>query len=263
MTLAALQRKFHATVTGIDDTGVLDWPADMRDGLAVYRTAYRGRLLDCLRGAFDKCRKWIGDEGFDAAAAHHLILHPPASWTLDEIGRGFSETLSALFPEDREVEELAWLEWELQQVFVSEDVPALAATDFAGRASAFAEDDWLDLRLAFVSSLRTRGVVSDCAALWTAIDEQSDMPALELPDGAAMLVVWRQDLRARFRMIGEDEAAGLALMRGGGAFEQLCAALVRARGEAGRVAAAGTMLGQWVADGLVTDISVEPAQAKI
>lgn len=253
MTLAAIQQRFHATVTGVDAAGVLDWPADMRGGLAVYRTAYRARLLDCLRDAFDKCRKWIGDESFDAAAAHHLILHPPASWTLDDVGRGFSETLSALFPDDPEVEELAWLEWEKQQIFVSPDIPAVPADDFADRASAFAEDDWLDLRLAFVPSLRTRAVVTDCAALWTAIDDEAEMPSLDLPDNASTLLLWRKDLRSQFRLLDADEAAGLALMRNGATFEDLCAALVETSGDEAGVAAAGTMLGRWMTDALVSD----------
>ena len=253
MTLAAIQQRFLCTLTGVDATSVLDWPANMRAGLAVYRSASRARLLDCLRDGFDKCRKWIGDESFDAAAAHHLILHPPASWTLDEVGRGFSETLGALFPDDPEVEELAWLEWEMQQIFTSPDLSPLAADRFTDRASAFAEVDWLELRLSFVPSVRMRAVVTDCAALWTAIDQEAEMPSIELTGSASTLLLWRQDLRSRFRLLDDDEAAGLALMRGGATFEDLCAALVRICGEEAGVAAAGSILGRWMTDALVCD----------
>ena len=255
MSLAAIQQRFHATVTGVDAAAVLDWPVDMQTGLAVYRSAYRARLLDCLRDGFDKCRKWIGDESFDAAAAHHLILHPPASWTLDDVGRSFSKTLGALFPDDPEVEELAWLEWEMQQSFTSPDTPLLAAADFADRASTFGEDDWLDLRLAFVPSLRTRVVLTDCGALWAAIDQEAEMPPLTLPGDASTLLIWRQDLRSQFRLLDDDEATGLALMQSGATFEDLCAALVRSRGDEGGVAAAGNMLGRWMTDALVADVA--------
>ena len=255
MTLAAIQDRFLATVTESEGTSIVDWPADMRDGLVVYRTAYRARLLDCLRGAFDKSRKWIGDDSFDAAAAHHLILHPPASWTLDEVGRGFSDTLAALFPGDPEVAELAWLEWEMQQTFTSPDVPVLAAAEFADRAAAFAEDDWLNLRLTFIPGLGTHIVKSDCAALWTAIDEEAEIPPLDLPGADGTLLVWRQELRSQFRLLGPDEAVGLSLMQNGGTFENLCAALVESRGEEGGVAAAGIMLGRWMTDTLVNDAS--------
>lgn len=253
MTLAAIQDRFLATVTEGEGTNIVDWPADMRDGLVVYRTAYRARLLDCLRGAFDKSRKWIGDENFDAAAAHHLILHPPASWTLDDLGLGFSETLGGLFPDDPEVAELAWLEWEMQQTFTSPDGPVLAAAEFADRAAAYRENDWLDLCLTFVPGLATRVVRSDCAALWTAIDEEAEIPPLDLPGADGTLLVWRQDLRSQFRLLGPDEAVGLTLMQNGGTFEDLCAALVESHGEEGGVAAAGTMLGRWMTDSLVNE----------
>ncbi len=258
--LSAIQRRFQATITGVEDAGVLDWPTEMHAGLAVYRTAYRSRLLDCLRGAFDKSRQWIGDESFDATAAHHLILHPPTSWTLDDLGLGFSDTLATLFPDDPEIAELASLEWEMQQIFTSPDVPVLAAADFADRASAYSEDDWLDLRLAFIPGMATRVVTTDCAALWSAIDAATDMPPLDLPGTDAVLLVWRQDLRSQFRLLDPDEAVGLRLMQSGASFEQLCAALVNACGDDAGVAAAGTMLGRWMTDNLVSDAgpSVRP-----
>lgn len=253
MTLAVIQHRFLATVTEAGGTSIADWPAAMRDGLAVYRNAYRSRLLDCLRGAFDKSRQWIGDDGFDAAAAHHVILHPPTSWTLDDLGHGFSDTLATLFPNDPEVEELAWLEWEMHRLFTGPDVRVLTAADFAARASAFDEEDWLDLRLDFIPNIAVRRVTTDCAALWTAIDSSTAIPPLGLDGPDRQLIVWRQDLRTQFRLIGDDDAAGLALMRGGATFEQLCEALVQSRGDEDGVAAAGTMLGQWVNDGLVAD----------
>lgn len=251
--LSAIQRQFQATVTGVEEAGVLDWPTDMRDGLAVYRTAYRSRLRDCLRSAFDKSRQWIGDDSFDAAAAHHLILHPPSSWTLDDLGLGFSDTLGELFPNDPEIAELAWLEWEMQQIFTSPDGPVLAAADFADQASHYSEDDWLNLRLAFIPGLATRIVTTDCAALWSAIDSATDMPPLDLPHHHTMLLVWRQYMRSQFRLLDPVEAIGLPLMQSGASFEQLCAALVDACGGDAGVAAAGTMLGRWMTDGLVSD----------
>lgn len=253
MTLAVIQHRFLVTVTEAVGTNIADWPAAMRDGLIVYRNAYRSRLLDCLRGTFEKSRQWIGNHGFDAAAAHHLILHPPTSWTLDDLGHGFSDTLATLFPDDPEVEELAWLEWEMERLFTGPDVAVLAAADFAARASAFGEEDWLHLRLDFMPNIAMRRVTTDCAALWTAIDAATALPPLGLDGPDRQLIVWRQDLRTRFRLTDADEAAGLALMRGGATFEQLCEALVQSRGDENGVAAAGTMLGRWVTDGLVAD----------
>lgn len=252
MTLAAIQQRFHATVSGADASALLDWPTKMRAGLAVYRTAYRARLRDCLRGAYVKSRKWIGDEGFDAAAAHHLILHPPASWTLDDVGSGFCKTLAALFPDDPEVEELAWLEWEMQQVFVGPDAPALLASEFADHAATFSEDDWLDLRLTFVPNVTTRTVKTDCTSLWTAIDGETDMPLLNRSPHEATLLVWRNQLRSQFRSLDDHEALGFNLMQKGATFNDLCEAMIRSAGDEAGIAAAGNMLGRWISDALVS-----------
>jgi len=251
MNLLATQQQFHAAVTGDDTVDDLSWPESMKAGLAVYQTAYRARLLDCLRGAFGKSRQWIGENAFDAAAAHHLILHPPASWTLDDVGHGFSDTLGALFPNDPEVEELAWLEWEMQQAFTSPDVPALAATDFAGRASSFTEDDWHNLHLTFVPSCRLRAVSTDCAGLWTAIDQKAAMPSLDLPTDTSTLLIWRMDLRPQFRLLDDQEAFGFKLMKSGATFHDMCEALIRSVCDAAGLAAAGNMLGRWMNDASV------------
>ena len=94
MSLLELQRRFYTSVTseGADlETG---WPVEIRPGLAVYRHAYRARLIDCLRESFEKTWSWIGDDAFDAAALQHLSEHPPRSWTLDDTARDFTATLA-------------------------------------------------------------------------------------------------------------------------------------------------------------------------
>ena len=164
MTLAALQTRFHGAITGSgapDDAG---WDEAQRRGLAVYRNAYRMRLVETLRASFEKTWSWIGDDSFDTAAIHHLVAHPPASWTLDEAGRGFAATLAELFPGDPEVAELAALEWDMSQAFIAADAVAATAQDFARKTAAYADEHWSAMRLEFIPSLLVRPVATDCAA---------------------------------------------------------------------------------------------------
>lgn len=246
MSLATLQRAFQAAVTAEDGMA----KASPEPGLAVYRTAYRARLLACLRSSFDKTWTWIGDEAFTAAACHHVIAHRPHSWTLDAIGHGFDATLAELMPGDPEVAELAWLEWAMQEVFVAPDVPALQPGAFAAR-TAYTGADWAALRLHPIPAIEVRAVITDCVALWTAIHDGDARHGWSLESRQSALV-WRENLRPRCRLIDATEARAIADLAHGASFGALCESLVAEQGPRG-VETAGTLLGRWLADGLLRE----------
>lgn len=260
MGLAETQRRFFAHVTGAEEEGAAlslppEWDARMRAGLEVYRNAYRARLIAALRVSYERVWTWVGDEAFDAAAAHHLILHPPASWTLDDAGRGFDVTLVELFPQDPEVAELAWLEWAMQSAFTAADSDALDAAAFGARTARFDEDDWAALRLGFAPSLVSCPIRTACAQIWHAIAEEGDAPDPVLLDQPAVLVVWREGLTPRFRVLDTEEATALGIMTNGGTLSDVCESLADTLGDEQAAAQAGAMLGRWISDGLVRTVS--------
>ena len=250
MTLAALQRQFHAAVVGdgaIPDGGSVD---GFDRGLEVYRNAYRTRLIECLRECYDRTWTWLGDETFTAAACHHLIVHPSRSWTLDEIGRRFDETLAALLPDHPEAAELAWLERAMQVAFTSPNATAILASEFAEITANHGEAEWAALRLHVAGAIQTREVASDCVALWNAIanDEGDCDWGLERP---RTILVWRNGFSPQCRLLGEAEARSLARVRGGATFGEMCEHLVTELGSDDGIACAGSLLGQWLTDGLL------------
>lgn len=247
MSLATLQRAFQAAVVAEDGEAETE-PAR---GMSVYRNAYRARLLDCLRGSFDKTLAWIGDEAFTAAACHHVIVERPHSWTLDDLGQGFDATLALLFPTDPEVAELAWLERAMEDVFTVRDVTAMTPDTFAARTAGYTDAEWSALRLRAVPASATRVVTTDCAALWTAIDAgtQPNEWALDEPQ---TLLVWRASLRPQFRLLDAAEARALAELSRGVGFGAICEAVVATLGPPG-VETAGKYLGRWLADGLLQE----------
>ena len=111
MSLAASQAAFMAQVLDEEATLPPAWNATQSEGMAVYRNNYRSSVVEALRSTFERTARWVGEGAFRQAAAHHIIMHPPASWTLDEAGSGFDLTCAELFANDPEVTELAWLEW--------------------------------------------------------------------------------------------------------------------------------------------------------
>jgi len=255
MSLVDQQRDFHSHILSEEAVDWPGWDDRMQAGMAVYRNAYRARLMECMQASYDKTWSWVGDESFNAAAAHHLILNPPKSWTLDAIGLGFDETLHQLFADDPEVAELAWLEWEMQQAFVAEDVAPVDGAAFAEETSAFDDEGWTGLRLSFAPSLKVRSVQCDIAAIWSAISKEeavSDPIALSTP---AKLIVWREGLRPCFRQLDAEEGEALDMMQDGKSFGAMCDALSRSGDEDSSAARAGAMLGRWIADGLIIGLA--------
>jgi hypothetical protein len=252
MTLLALQHAFRDALIAEDFTVRAPFVDSAEAGLGVYRNAYRGRLMEGLRSSYDKVWTWVGDEAFDAAACHHIILHPPHSWTLDDYGAEFDQTLEAIFPDDPEVAELAWLERAMQNAFASLDEPVITPVDLT--SSEMATCDWDSVQLDFVSSLKVREIRTNCTGIWLAIANETDPPEQIMLGASAPLCVWRKDLSPQFQLLDSNEWDALSLMASGATFGQLCQTLTEKLGEDEAVPLAGTLLGRWIGEAMVTAI---------
>lgn len=254
MSLAARQQAFMAAI--LDDDAALPegWGARHAAALEVYRNNYRSSLVEALAATFERTQRWVGEESFRRAAAHHVIAHPPGSWTIDDVGHGFDATLAELFANDPEVAELAALEWAMHRAFVAGDVASLAVADFAEATAGFSEDDWAGLGFAFTPGAALLAVAHDVGALWNALkDEDFTAPDIGLA-APHLLLVWREGLRPVFRLMEEADGAALAMALGGGNFGDICSSLVERLGPEEGVARAGALLGQWLQDGLIAGL---------
>jgi len=251
MSLADLQRRFLAAVSAPGAADDEDWDMGLRPGLAIYRSAYRARLIACMRATYPKCLAWAGDEAFDAAASHHAVMHPPKCWTLDALGAGFDATLVALFPDNRELAELAWLEWQMGIAFTSTDRPTLDAQAFAALAVGYSDADWESMRLAVAPELGLCFVAFDLDAIWTSAaagNRLETVPRLKQP---AHVAVWRSGLEPRFRLLDAAEAEALNFARRGMAFGGICAVQAQDRDPEAGARRCGAWLGQWIEEGLL------------
>lgn len=235
MRLLDRQRAFCAEIAAPDEG-----EPSSSIGMAIYRNAYRGRLLAALEEGFERTRRWVGDEAFTAAACHYVLTHPPRGWTLDTYGAGFPELLADLFARDPEVVELAWLEWHLQQAFAAPDGPCLDPATLA--AAGYGDAAWTQMRFTMAAGVALREVATDCAALWEAL--AADRAAPEAPPARqdAGLVVWRQGLTPRYRVMDRAERAALAALAAGASFGQIAADA--------DPALLGAWLARWLGDGL-------------
>ena len=248
MSLVALQRDLRAWLVREDAGAERRFGDDAAPGLRVYQNNYRSSLCACLDDSFARTRDWLGHEAFHEAVVTHIDRVPPSSWTLDAYTRDFPETLAALYPDDPEIAELAWLDRALGDAFVGADAAPLSTAMLSGV-------DWDRAMLRFAPTLDLIEAITNAAAIWSALAADEVPPAVEiLPDPGA-LIVWQHDLNAHFRMIDADERQGLLFARSGAPYASLCASLVAAYGETDGIALAGAWLGRWLGDGLIVDIT--------
>lgn len=244
MTLLDTQRGFRDHILAGTDAPL---PGAPERGLAVYRNAYRAQLIASLRDTFEKSWAWLGDEAFDKAARHHVEHHAPKSWTLNEYGGDFVQTLRDLYPGDPEISELAWLDWNLRRAFDGPDADAI-------RPEALAQVDWDHAVLIFVPTLTMGEVATNSAAIWGALAEKKTPPAAERLAAPATIRIWRSGLTPKYRTIERFEQRALTLAMAGSRFADLCSLLVE-DGDTDRAAQnVGAALASWLQDGLIRDV---------
>lgn len=254
--LADLQHEFLAQVLDDDTPLPAGWGARHAAGMAVYRNNYRSALIDALRATFERTERWVGADAFGRAAAHHVISHPPAGWTLDDAGIGFHSTCAQLFTGDPEVGELAWLEGAMLGIFTAADSTPLDAAGFSAATAGFGEDDWAGLQLQFQPGMAVGQVEYDLRAIWQHLADEDatgvDVTPLDQPMSC---IVWREGERSTFTLVSALEGRAFAAMQYGMSYGDLCAMLSDELGMEQAIMQAGQFLGHWLAEGMVVGLA--------
>lgn len=249
MNLLTLQRDFCVALRAAGPAHLPAIDGDAATRFGVYHSAYRSRLKDTLRETFEKTWEWLGDDRFGGAIEAYVEKHPPQSWTLADYGDVFPAFLDWLYPDDREVGELAWLEWTMHLAFIGPDATALAAEDCECV-------DWDRAILRFVPTLQLRPAATNAGAIWAAVAAGETPPEPALLPAPAAFCVWRRDLRPSFRTIDEREYHALKIALSGASFGEFCQlmSLGRDESETETVAELGRIIARWLAEEMLAEI---------
>ena len=188
--------------------------------LDVYRKGYLLRLTEFLANDYQHLRRYLGETRFNdlasAYAMRHPSDHPNARW--------FSRHLPAFLKDSPacrrhpEVAELASLEQALNDVFDGPDAPVFTMRDLAAIDPRHFSRSVFDL----APSMRKFPVLTNVASLWSSLRcEETPPPAIDL-DKPSQILVWRQNLGARFRILGDEEAMALDCVAQGLDFATIC-----------------------------------------
>ena len=251
--LLDLQRSFQAYVLGetaaapvtVADAG----SASAEDRLRVYSEAIRLRFLEVLGEDYPGLHALVGDDRFSALGGAYAAAHPSHHPSIRWFGRHLPAFLCANPPwRDHPVlGEMALFEWTKGELMDAADSPVIGIENIA----AVPAQQWAGLRPRLKPAVRRLALQWNVPGLWSAIDHGDAPPPPAREGQAAQWLLWRDDIRVRWRSIEPDEAWALGQCADGADFGSICAGLCERVGEDAAALRAATCLKQWAADGLL------------
>lgn len=247
-----LQRDLLGEVSRISSAVVNAPPLSADARLAIYRNAYRVRLIDALDDTYAVLHKLLGDDTFLSLAEMFIAAHPSVHRSIRWYGRELADFMGGCppFAEQPILSEVARFEWTLAEVFDAPDAtalerPALLAVD---------PDTWATLQFRFHPSLRRLQFAWNTVPVWQAVGDDQEPPAPERSAQPVQWLLWRQNLMNYFRSTGEDETAALVAALKGSTFAEICAALTAWLPEEEVPLRAATLVGTWTDSGLLVGL---------
>ena len=186
--------------------------------LGIYHHAYRARLAEVLADSFAKTALYMGTDAFDEQAQAFAVQMPPRTRSLGRYGDAFPDYLAQCYPDNPELRELAQLDWDLRTRFDSLDAPALDAATVHS-ADPAQEHNWLSWAQPLHPSLLLRSVTSNVVQIWRAIDDDAEVPEVQVLDTPKALAIWRKGQQPHFQTLDADEAAFVQHLQSGSSIE--------------------------------------------
>ena len=253
--LRMLRDEQHDLRNAVADGGKID--TERR--LHIYHHAYQVRLLAVLQDVFEHTWTYLGDEVFERCALHYVAAHPPSARTLQRFGAGFPCWLTEEFPDDRDIADVAMIDWLMRTTFDGPDGDVLTLEQLARVAPA----DWASVGFDFHPTLELAPLTYNAASIWEALHGGQPPPPAERLSTPTWLRLWRKEFQPHFVSIDEIEMQALRALRAGHSFASVCEQLAEQFPESNVAAILGVTLRRWVDDQMLAGVHFRgPAEEK-
>lgn len=217
--------------------------------LNIYANAYRARIAEALSVDFCGLHTYVGDEAFAELIDAYIERHPSHYFSLRNIGGELTNYLKITSPyaAHAELHELAQFEWTLCHAFDAADAMCADAAYF----STLPPQQWPDITLRFLPSLRILSMRSNAPEIWKSLNAKKEPPVVEISAKEQSWIVWRRDLKILFRPLDTVEKVALDIFMRGETFFNVCDELAEELPESEVPQRSVNILQQWLADGLI------------
>lgn len=257
MNLVELQSDFQHILLNTEIRGA-DWVADSIQGLSsgqrlsIYHNAYRIRLIDTLFDTFAHTAAYLGENQFRTLTADYVQSHTSTHTNIGLYGKEFPDHLAQQLPNDKEVAELAHMDWTLRRAFDGKNAKAITRHEVEQRS---AKGEKIDI-FAPVPTLSLSTQCYNTLEIWHSINEDKRPPAVEKLSTPAKILVWRKGHSPHFRSLSTIEAAAVTFLQSGYGFESIATTLCDLFPDVDIVTEFGMIIGRWLEDELLTEKSV-------
>lgn len=247
-SLKELQEGFQQGILAGDDAilaAIKDSDKEGRKVLfGVYRNAYVLRLAEVLGKDYEQLRAYLGDAGFAKLATSYIAANPSDQRSVRDFGRHVPVFLKrdAGLASHPELAEIAGLEKALADAFDGPDAEPLGLAELA----QIAPQDWPSLVFTPHPTAFRLTFVTNAADIWSALREATAPPKARLLPEPQAILVWRQEVRARFRPLGPEEAMMWDEAVAGTRFGVLCEMVATFGGDADAELRAAIYLKDWI-----------------
>lgn len=220
--------------------------------LAVYQSAFGLRHAEFLRNDLPMLHSYMGDERFDAMARLYAKIHPSPHPNARWFSVNVPDFLSATLPFSRkpELAEIASLEGAMNDAFDAADCHHVSFDDLA----QLEPDSFAAMTLAISPSARLLSFNTNSTSIWCSLkaDERPPSPiALDVPQD---VLVWRQNLTSRFRLLCAEEAMAILSATEGVPFGVICEMIAHREDPDTAGMRAASYLRSWIESELVVDV---------
>jgi hypothetical protein len=242
----------HSTAGIVDHVAGTD-RVPLATRLRIYSDAYYSRLTEALASNFPALAELLGERDFERLAAQYIATHDSRFASIRYYGDELAQFL-ATEPRYRPVPLLADLarwEWTMAAVFDSPDADPIDASALSGKAPA----DWASMRLTFHPSVHVLEFAWNAPQIWKAVIDGTQRPQAAVSREPIPWLLWRHEMKERYRALNSAEEDALATALSGEAFGDVCAVMCAHFKEEEAPAEAAGFLRSWVESGMVTAVS--------
>ncbi len=252
MNLIELQNDFQRILLDSERKGA-DWVNESIHGLTsldrlgIYYNAYRIRLIDVLLDTFEHTAIYLGDDWFHQLAAAYVQSHQSTYTNIGLYGREFPNFLAEQLADDKEVSELALMDWKLRRAFDGADSGVMTDDELQDLASA----DSISIQLQPVPTLSITKQYFNTLDIWHAINQDQAPPPVERLPQPIDILIWRKAYSPHFRSLAEIESAAIACILSGDSLEAIGGTLEHDFPNVDVATEFGVMLRRWLDDEII------------
>ncbi len=256
--LMDLQHQFQkfllSGASKINDSVVQTETLAIAERLAIYKDAYKLRLIESLTTNFPATYAYLGTDEFQKLCSSYIEHHPSTYRSIRWYGHALAGYLKSYYLSDYAyLAELAELEWNMTLVFDAADDPLLSLNEMA----VVSPESWAGMQFVLHSSVRRLNYFWNVVPIWQKLIHDGDLPEWYKTAKPTPWVLWRtQDNLIHYYSLSNEEAWALDTLNQGLSFGALCEGLGMWLSGDDIAMRAATFLKNWIHHGMISHLVI-------